>query len=60
MLGIIIRGLKKTEKSSDVTSEQVLVWAKWVEAQKAQSTIITSLSETKDFGKIKVVKGGQG
>ena len=32
---------------------------KKVEAQKAQSMIINSVNETKDFVKIKTVRGGQ-
>ena len=47
MLVELIRELTKT----DVTSEQVLVWAERVKAQKAHSAITTSLSETKDFKK---------
>ena len=54
MLAEIIRQLTKT---LDVTNEQALVWAKRVEAQKAQSMIITSLSEIKDFNKIKTEEG---
>ena len=59
MLVEIIRGLSKAEKSTAVTSEQVLVWAKRVDAQRAQSTIITCLSKTKEFDKVKAIKGGQ-
>ena len=33
-------------------SEQVLAWARRVEAQKAQSAIIENINETKDFDKI--------
>ena len=50
------RELTKTGEGSDITSEQVLVKAKIVGAQKAQSTIITSPIETKDSDKIKTVK----
>ena len=42
-----------------LTSEQVLVLAERVKTQKAQSAKINSLSETKDFDKIKTVKGEQ-
>ena len=35
-----------------MTSEQVLVWAGRVEAQKAQSAILENLNETKDFDKM--------
>ena len=59
MLMEIISKLTKTWVGSDVTSEKVLVWAKRVEAQKVQSTLMTSLLETKDCDKIKTVKGGQ-
>ena len=41
MLAEIIRELTKAEESTVVTSKQVLIWAKRVEAQRAQSTIIT-------------------
>ena len=44
-----IRELTKTEEGPNLTSEWVLVWAKRVEPQKTQFTIITSLNETKDF-----------
>ena len=55
----IIRELTKAEESAAVTGEQVLIWAKRVEVQRAQSAIINSLSETKEFDKIKAIKGGQ-
>ena len=58
-LAEIIRELINAEESTAVTSKQVLVWAKRVEVQRVQSTIITSLSETKEFDKIKSIKGGQ-
>ena len=57
MLVKIIRELTKTERGSDIISEKVSVWAKRVEAQEAKSRIITSLSKTKNFNKIKTVKG---
>ena len=58
MLAEIIRELTKAEESTAVTSEQVLIWAKRVEAQGAQSAIITSLSEMKEFDKIKTINRG--
>ena len=42
MLAEIIRELNKSEESVDITSEQVLGWAKRVEAQRAQSAIMDS------------------
>ena len=59
MLVEIIRELTKAEESEDVTNEQVLAWAKRVEARKAQSMIMNSLNTTKEFDNIKTVRGGQ-
>ena len=56
MLTEIIRELTKAEESADITSEQVLGWAKRVEAQRAQSAIMDSLTETKEFDKINLAK----
>ena len=58
MLAEIITGLTKAEESKAVISEQVLILARRVEAQRAQSAT-TSQSETKKFDKIKTIKGGQ-
>ena len=58
MLAEIIRELIKAKESANITNEQVLGWAKRVEAQRAQSAITDSLIETKEFDKIKIVKGG--
>ena len=55
----IIRELTKTKECTTVTSEQVLIWAKRVGAQRGESAMITSLSKTKKFDKIKAIKGGQ-
>ena len=40
MLGDIIRELTKVKKCSGITSENVLAWAKRVEAQRAQSMVM--------------------
>ena len=58
MVAQIIWKLTKTKESADITSEQVLGWAKRVEAQRAQSAITDSLTKTKVFDKIKIAKGG--
>ena len=39
-----------------MTSEQDLAWAKWVEAHRAQSVIINTLSKINDFDRIKTVR----
>ena len=57
MLAGIISELTKVEDSAYITSEQVLGWAKRVEAQGAQSAIMDSLTKTKEFDKVKKAKG---
>ena len=48
----IIKELTKIEENNNVTSEQVLVCTRRVEAQKAQSAILGNLNETNNFEKI--------
>ena len=57
MFAEIIRELTKAKESVDITSEQVLGWAKRVKAQREQSAIMDSLTRTKEFDKIKIAKG---
>ena len=52
MLADIINELTKAEENVNVTSEQVLPWAKRAEAQRAQSLVINFLSEMKEFDKM--------
>ena len=52
MLGEIIWDLTKINKKTEITGENVLSWAKRVEAQRVQSAIINSLTEAKEFDKI--------
>ena len=56
MLGEIIGELTKVKISSVVTSEDVLAWVKRVEVQRAQSVVMNSLTEAKEFDKIKIAK----
>ena len=42
MLGEIIRGLTKCEENTAIYSENELTWAKRVEAQRAQTVVISS------------------
>ena len=57
MLGEIIRELTKAKgKNVTITSGNVLTWAKRVEAQRAQSVVISTRTEAKEFDKIKVAK----
>ena len=56
MLGEIIKELTKIHKNREITSENVLFWDKRVEAQRAQSAIMDSLTEVKEFDKLKIAK----
>ena len=60
MLEEIIKELTKTCKNEEITSENAFFWAKRVEAQRAQYTFMNSLTEVKEFDKLKVVKTTQG
>ena len=52
MIKEIIKELTKIEENNKMASEKVLVWARRVETQKAQSAILINLNEPKDFDKI--------
>ena len=56
MLGEIIRELAKVKVNNTINSETVLAWAKRVEMQRVHTTVISSITETKEFGRIKVSK----
>ena len=56
MLGEIIRELTKIHENTEMTNENMLCWAKRVEAQRVQSAIMTNLTEAKEFDKIKLTK----
>ena len=46
----------KINENTETTSENVLSWAKRVEAQRAQCAIMNILTEAKEFDKLKIVK----
>ena len=54
MLGKIIKELTTKNNNEQTTSEGVLVWAKRVEAQRAQATILSDITETCQFDKVKI------
>ena len=56
MLSEIIWELTKIQENTEVTSEKVLCWAKRVKTQRTQSTIMKSLTETKEYDKLKIMK----
>ena len=49
MLIEIMHKLIVIKDTSELTSKQVLAWARYDEAKRTQTTILDSLSETKDF-----------
>ena len=49
--------LTMMQKTSDITSEQVLSWSKRVKVQRAQKTIVDATKENKEFNMIE--KGDQ-
>ena len=53
MLGEIIKEFTKICENKEISSENVLFWAKRVEAQ---SVIMKSITEAKEFDKLKVAK----
>ena len=54
MLGEIIQELMATNNNDHITSGGMLAWTKKVEAQRAQAVVLDSLTESKQFDKIKV------
>ena len=56
MLGEIIRELTKVKVNNTINSETVLAWAKRVEMQRVQAAVLNTLTESRQFDKIKVSK----
>ena len=56
MLGEIIWELTKINENEKIVSKNVLSWAKRIKLQGAQSAIMNSLTEGKEFDRIKVTK----
>ena len=50
----IIQELTEVKVDSIIMSGNVLVWAKRIKAQRAISTVLSSLTEAKEFDKIKI------
>ena len=53
MLDEIIRELTSKTSSQQMTSEDVLAWAKRVKVQRVQASILNDITETKTFDKVK-------
>ena len=56
MLGEIIKELTTIRGNDTITSENILSWAKRVEAQRVQAVVMSTITETKEFDKIGVAK----
>ena len=56
MLEEIIKELTATKNDDHITSGGVLAWAKRVKAQRAQAAVLNTLTDTKQFDKIKISK----
>ena len=56
MLEEIIKDLTATKNNDCITSGGVLAWAKRVEAQTAQATVLNMLTESKQFDKMNISK----
>ena len=56
MLGDFIRELTKMKANNTINSETVLAWAKRVQAQRVHTTAMSSITEAKEFDRIKVSK----
>ena len=56
MLGEIIKELATIRGNDTVTSENILSWVKWIEAQRTQAVVMSAITETKEFDKINIAR----
>ena len=56
MLDELIRELTTKNTNEQTTSEDVLIWAKRVEARRVQVAILSDITESQKFDKVKVVR----
>ena len=56
MLDEVIRELTTKNINQQTTSEDVLIWAKSVEVQRVQVAILSDITESQKFDKVKVTK----
>ena len=50
----IIKELTATNNDDPIASGGVLVWAKWIEVQRVQAAVLNTLTESRQFDKVKV------
>ena len=56
MLEEIIKGITVTSNDDHITSGGVLAWEKRVEVQRAQAEVLNTITESRQFDKIKIEK----
>ena len=56
MLEDIIKELTATNEDEQITSEDMLAWAKRVEVQRAQATVLSTIIDLRQFNKMNIVK----
>ena len=56
MLEEIIKELMATKNHDHITSGGMLAWAKRVEVQRAQAAVLNTLTESRQFDKVKISK----
>ena len=56
MLEEIIKELTTTKDDDHITGGGVLAWAKNVEVQRAQAAVLNTITESRQFHKVKIVK----
>ena len=54
MLDEVIKELTAKSNNEQMTSEDILAWAKRVEVQQVQATILNDITELPQFNKIKM------
>ena len=56
MLKEIIKELTTTKDDDHITSGGVLAWTKRVEVQRAQAAVLNTITELRQFNKVKIAK----
>ena len=59
MLEEFIKELTAANDDEQITSEGMLAWAKKVEGQRVQATVLSTVTESRQFDKVKIVKEGK-
>ena len=60
MLDEIVRELMAKNNSRQMNSEDVLLWARQIKAQRAQAAILNDITEAQKFDKVKLVQNPKG